>query len=199
MTLPLAVLAVASIAAGWIGTPAWPWLQSQLTGAPVAAHGLGEGLGLMILSTVLVGAGIAAGGWIYARTPRVDDRAPDPLARRFPRVFAALAARLWIDEFYAATFGRLLRGSAALAAWLERWVWGGLVSLTGRVAETTGEVNRAIDEDGLNTGFDRASDGLRDAAQRYSRAQTGDVQGYLRAVVVGLAVLALLLVWGGVR
>jgi hypothetical protein len=78
-------------------------------------------------------------------------------------------------------------------------VWGGVVGLTGRVAETTGEVNRAIDEDGLNTGFDRASDGLRRTAQQYSRAQTGDVQGYLRAVVVGLAVLALLLIWGGVR
>jgi hypothetical protein len=40
---------------------------------------------------------------------------------------------------------------------------------------------------------------LRRTAQRYSRGQTGDVQGYLRAVVVGLAVLALLLIWGGVR
>lgn len=199
MTLPLAALAAASIGAGWIGTPAWPWLQSQLTGAPVEAHGLGEGLGLMILSTVLVGVGVAAGGWMYARSPRVDERAPDPLARRLPGVFAALAARLWIDEFYAATFGRALRGAAALAGWLERWVWGGLVSLTGRVAETTGEVNRAMDEDGLNTGFDRASDGLRRGAERYARAQTGEVQGYLRAVVVGLAVLALLLVWGGVR
>ena len=169
MTLPLAVLALASVAAGWIGTPAWPWLQSQLTGTPVAPHGLGDGLGLMILSTVLVGVGIVAGGWMYARAPRSDDRAPDPLARQLPGVFAALAARLWIDEFYAATFGRLLRGAAALAAWLERWVWGGLVSLTGRVAETTGEVNRAIDEDGLNTGFDRASDGLRDAADPYNK------------------------------
>lgn len=199
MTLPLAVLAVASISAGWIGTPAWPWLQSQLTGAPVVAHGWSDGLGLMVLSTVLVGVGIAAGWWMYGRRPRVDARALDPLAQRWPRVFAALAARLWFDEWYAATFGRLLRGAAALAAWLERWVWGGVVGLTGRIAETTGEVNRAIDEDGLNTGFDRASDGLRHSAQRYSRGQTGDVQGYLRAVVVGLAVLALLLIWGGVR
>lgn len=199
MTVPLVVLAVASIAAGWIGTPAWPWLQSQLTGAPVAAHGIGEGWKLMVLSTALVAGGIAAGGWMYARRPRVDARAPDPLAQKIPGVFAALAARLWIDELYTATLGRLLRGAAALAAWLERWVWGGLVGLTGRVAETTGEVNRAIDEDGLNTGFDRASDGLRHTAQRYSRAQTGDVQGYLRAVIVGLAVLALLMIWGGVR
>jgi len=199
MTVPLALLAVGAIGLGWLGTPLWPWLQSRLSGTAVPAHGLGESLPLMVISTTIVLLGMGAGWWCYGRTPRKDARAIDPLARRWPAVYGALAARLGLDELYAATVGRLLTASAGLACFLDRWVWGGLMGAAGRTAEAAGEINQGMDEDGLNAGFDHGSEHLRSGARRYSRAQTGDVQGYLRAVAMGLAVVALLLIWGGVR
>lgn len=199
MGVPLTVLAVAAVGLGWLGLPNWPWLQRALHGGEWEAHALGEGVMLMAVSTGLVLLGVGAGWWCYGRTRRKDAKALDPLARFWPAGHAALAARLYLDEAYAATVGRLFGGLAGLAAFFDRWIWGGAVNAAGRTAETVGAVNRAVDEDGLNAGFDHSSEHIRGTGQRYSRAQTGDAQGYLRVVAVGLAVVALLLIWGGVR
>ena len=112
---------------------------------------------------------------------------------------AALAGRLWLDELYAATVGRAFAALARVAAFFDRWVWGGAVEAAGRTAETVGQVNRAVDEDGLNAGFDHTSEHLRGSGRRYAKAQTGDAQSYLRVVAIGLAVVGMLLLWGGVR
>ncbi len=37
MTIPLCLLAAGAIGLGFLGTPAWPWLQSALSGSPVGA------------------------------------------------------------------------------------------------------------------------------------------------------------------
>ena len=196
---PLVVLAVAAVGLGWLGLPNWPWLQTRLQGGDWPVHGLGEGAGLMVTSTALVLLGIGAGWWCYGRVKRTDARALDPLARSWPAVHAALAGRLWLDELYAATVGRAFAALARVAAFFDRWVWGGAVEAAGRTAETVGQVNRAVDEDGLNAGFDNTSEHLRGSGRRYAKAQTGDAQSYLRVVAIGLAVVGMLLLWGGVR
>jgi hypothetical protein len=103
------------------------------------------------------------------------------------------------DELYAATVGRLARFLAALAAGLDRWLWGGGVRLLALLGRTAGRIDREADEEGLNAGFDAASGGLRRAGRAYARAQTGETQGYLRAVALAFAVLALIALWGGGR
>ncbi|MBS0662717.1 MAG: NADH-quinone oxidoreductase subunit L, partial [Verrucomicrobia bacterium] len=201
MSVPLALLAVGSVVLGFAGTPACPWLQSRLAGTPLHSS-LGhllEGGGLMLLSIVLVGAGLGAGWVLYGRRLRTDPRAADPVEARWPRMFAFLGARLKIDEFYAATVFRLNAGLAALATFLDRWVWGGAVAALARLGEFGGGANRDFDEEGLNLGFDTVSESLRGTGQRYARAQTGEAHGYLRTVAIAFAILALLLVWGGGR
>jgi NADH-quinone oxidoreductase subunit L len=69
--------------------------------------------------------------------------------------------------------------------------------MLARLGEFGGTVNREMDEDGLNAGFDTMSESVRGAGNRYSRAQTGETHGYLRTVAIAFAILALLLVWGG--
>jgi len=103
MTVPLVLLAVCAIALGFLGTPAWPWLQSALSGAPVEPHSPPEGSGLMMLSIVLVALGLGAGWAVYWRNPRVKDTSPDPLASTAPGVIAFLGARMKFDELYAVT------------------------------------------------------------------------------------------------
>ncbi len=201
MTVPLVLLAVGAVFLGFLGTPACPWLQSRLSGTPL--HGnlehLWEGGGLMLLSIVLVGAGLGLGWWLFARTPRASATADDPLARSFPAAWAFLGARLKFDELYAVTVFPLVSGLAAVAVFCDRWVWGGAVSLLAWLGELGGTVNRRVDEAGLNAGFDTVSESVRGTGQRYSQAQTGETHGYLRTVAIAFAILALLLVWGGGR
>ncbi|MDR0354028.1 MAG: hypothetical protein LBI02_12040, partial [Opitutaceae bacterium] len=206
MTVPLTLLAACSILAGFLGTPAWPWLQQTLAGgAPVAdfaaaapaveiaaaapavaaPRGLAaiftEGGALMWLSIALVALGIGAGAALYIRRPRANAAAPDPLARRFPALWRALANRLYFDELYAATLGRLTTALAAFADILDRVIIDGLVRLLALLGRGIGFINREGDEDVLNNGFDRASETLRGAGRAYSRAQTGDAHDNLGA------------------
>jgi NADH-quinone oxidoreductase subunit L len=201
MTGPLVLLAIGAVVLGFFGTPACPWLQARLTGEPLhsSMEHLFEGSGLMLLSVVLVGAGIGLGWWLYGRKLRQTAQAADPLAVASPAVMAALANRLGFDELYAATVGRLNNGIAALAQGLDRWVFGGFINFLAQFGVFTGTVNRQVDEDTLNDGFNAVSESIRGSGQRYSRAQTGEAHGYLRVLAVAFIVLALVLVMGGVR
>src|SRR5213595_3621079 len=64
MTVPLVILAAFSILLGFIGTPAWPWFQSYLGAAHEEAAWSGL-LTLMLISAVVVFAGLGVGGLIY--------------------------------------------------------------------------------------------------------------------------------------
>src|SRR6185503_3390282 len=152
---------IGAVLLGFIGTPAWPWLQAKLTGEEIHAEPIFEGAGLMVLSIVLVFTGLGVGWALYGRRPRADAWAPDPLETKFPGAFAWLAAKLGIDELYAATLGRVNTFLAALASGLDRWVWGGVIAFLAWLGEFAGAVNRKADEAGINGGFDGVSESLR--------------------------------------
>lgn len=199
MTAPLVILAVCSVLLGFLGTPAWPWLQSALTGKSVEPRSLVEGASLIVLSVILVCTGLGAGWALYGRHLRQSSTAADPLESSWPRAFAFSGARFRFDELYAAVFGRLNRALAALSDWLDRRFWGGIVDLVGRFGETAGHFNRETDDEGLNTGFNAASEELRSVGKLYSRMQTGEAHGYLRIMAVGFVVLAILAMMGGAK
>ncbi|MFM1747553.1 MAG: hypothetical protein RLZZ188_1219 [Verrucomicrobiota bacterium] len=196
MTVPLILLAACAVLLGFLGTPWWPWLQRTLDPTFVSQPG---GFGLMALSIVLVALGLGAGWAIYTRPLRERASEADPLQRRNPRLFAALAARLGFDELYTATVGRLNAFTAALADALDRRVWDGAVRLLAGLGVFTGLVTRETDENLLNSGFDSASGGLRAGGRAYSRAQTGDTHAYLRYLAIGFTLIALAVLLGGRR
>jgi NADH-quinone oxidoreductase subunit L len=195
MTIPLVILAVCAVALSLLAWPS-PWLQHFLD--PKARTEAG-GAGLLVLSIVLVAIGLGSGWAVYGRATREKVSSPDPLAARVPGVIAFLGARMKFDELYAATVFQLNAGLAALADALDRYVWDGAVRLLARLGEFAGLVNRDADEDGLNGGFDATSEALRGTGKAYSRAQTGDAHGYLRAVAIGFVVLVLIVMLGGRR
>ncbi len=202
MTLPLVVLAICAIALGWIGTPAFPWLQAKLLGETEVHFRLSalfEGSGLMVLSIVLVALGSGAGLALYGRKLRERSTSPDPLAIAFPGVIAFLGARMKFDELYATTIFQLNSALATFADALDRYVLDGAVRFLARLGEFAGIVNREADEDGLNGGFDAGSESLRGIGQGYSRAQTGDAHGYLRVIAIGFVLLVLIVMMGGDR
>ncbi|MDF9832873.1 NADH-quinone oxidoreductase subunit L [Ereboglobus sp. PH5-5] len=191
MTLPLVLLAVCAIGLGFLGTPAWPWLQSMLEGIPadkIHGHSIFSEPGLMITSIVLVALGIGVGCALYYFLRKRNTTGElDPLEKAAPALWTALANRLYFDELYAATFGRLFDAIAWLSDAFDRHVWGGLINLIGGLGLFAGGVNREFDENTLNGGFDTVSEDLRKTGKAYSRAQTGDAHGYLRTMALGFA------------
>lgn len=200
MTIPLVILATFAITLGFVGTPAYPWLQAKLLGqTEIHGHSLIEGVGLMVTSIVLVAVGLGAGWAIYGRRPRADATARDPLAVRSPGAFAALGNRLGFDELYAATAFRANDALAAISDWADRYVWDGAVRFLAGLGVFTGHANRENDERTLNGGFDATSEKLRGIGQLYSRLQTGDAHGYLRTLAFGFVVVLLVVLLGGAR
>ncbi len=198
MTLPLALLAVCAVVLGFLGTPAWPWLQAKILGEhEVHGHSILDGAGLMLLSILLVAVGVGAGWALYGRRPRASATSADPLASKAPGLVAALAARLGFDEIYAATFGRANAALAALADWFDRQVLDGLVRFLVSLGTFIGWINRDGDERGLNAGFDTTSEKIRATGLAYSRAQTGDAHGYLRTLALGFVILLVIATLGG--
>src|SRR5438034_2696489 len=98
MTIPLIVLAVCAILFSVLLTPAWPWLESYLTGRPAHfdAHLLIQPM--IVVSLALVGAGVSIGIWMYRRAGEAD-----PLQHAQPALFRFLENKMWIDEIYDRT------------------------------------------------------------------------------------------------
>ncbi|HKO10431.1 MAG TPA: NADH-quinone oxidoreductase subunit L, partial [Acidobacteriaceae bacterium] len=142
MTVPLSILAIFAVFLGFVGTPAWPWFQSFLEGQRTSLDfgrfseaGLGP---LMVTSSLIVFAGLGLGWFLYGRKPIVNPADPDALERIAPPLFRALGNRLYVDEFYGATFIRLTRFASAFAAWLDHWIWGGAVRLVSWIVTGIG-------------------------------------------------------------
>jgi NADH-quinone oxidoreductase subunit L len=130
MVVPLQVLAVGSIVAGFLGVPAVlggsnfieHWLHpafehghhalAEVFAATVPGHG--TELALMGLS-VLIGVG---GILVATRFYEVGFAIPDRLAAAFPGVHRTLLNKYWVDELYDAVFvrGLVLGGGQALHA-----------------------------------------------------------------------------------
>jgi len=200
MTIPLVILAVIAVLAGFLGTPAWPWFASFLNGEEVrftpSALVAGRQLGLMLLSTVVVGLALFAGWRMYSKVAAQSRREPDPLEKSVPAVFRVLQNKFYMDEIYEATVIRLNGAFSRCADWLDRVIWAGAVNAVAGLTEVCALLNRALDELGINAGFDFGCEELREAGGFLSWAQNGRVQRYLRIGGLAVGVLALALIWG---
>jgi NADH-quinone oxidoreductase subunit L len=203
MTVPLVLLATFAMLLGFLGTPAWPWLQSFLDNEPasfnVAALFTPERLAMMLSSSAIVIAGLILSWWIYGRKPISDSHAHDPLAHAQPAAFAVLANAFYVDAFYRATFVRAANMLAVLSAWFDRWVWNGLVQTVSVIVLGIGYIDSFFDLQVFNTGFDESCRSVSYSARLLSRLQGGRVQLYLRAVAAACIVFVVLLLWRAMR
>jgi NADH-quinone oxidoreductase subunit L len=197
MTAPLVILAVFAVLLGFLGTPAWPWLQGflDLKQATVDFSQLGEGsmLGLMVASSLLVFAGLGFGWWIYGRKPIQHAADPDPLEKIQPALYRALQKGLYVDRLYALTVVKLTWWIALVASWLERWVWNGIPALVSALTKAIGWIDLSLDRWVVNKGFDEGCSGVAGGGRLLGKLQDGRVQNYLRLLAAAVAILAFLL------
>src|SRR6184192_1808635 len=192
MTLPLIVLAVGAIFFSVVLTPAWPWLESYLTGHPARfdPHLLIQPM--IIVSLALVGAGVAIGIWIYRRAGETD-----PIQHAQPALFRFLENKMWIDEIYDRTVIALSKILARLSDWMDRHVWDGLVRGVGAVGQFLARLTTGADERVINAGVDEGTIGAQGFGRVISRWHSGQIQTYLGAVALGMLALVLLYAWLG--
>ncbi|HXO20344.1 MAG TPA: NADH-quinone oxidoreductase subunit L [Thermoanaerobaculia bacterium] len=114
MTVPLVVLALGTVGAGWVGIPAalsfgrrldlfgrfLDPVIARIAGHPRTAGEMGIGLerGLMFLAILVAAGGILLARRLYTRGDGVA--ADDALARRQPRLHDLLAHKYYVDELY---------------------------------------------------------------------------------------------------
>jgi NADH-quinone oxidoreductase subunit L len=190
MTLPLIVLAACAIVLSIFLTPAWPWLESYLTGhaANFDAHLLIQST--LLVSLVLVSVGIGLGIWIYRRVGETD-----PLQRKLPALFRFLENKMWIDEFYDHTVIAFSALMARVSDWMDRHVWDGVVRGVGAIGQLLGALTSDADEGVINAGVDETTNTARGFGRVMSRLHSGQIQIYLGAIALGMLALLLFYAW----
>ena len=152
MTVPLRVLAMGSVVAGWVGIP---HVIGQYLGhlpnalehflEPVFEHpvklGAGHGTeavewGMMGLSVGLALGGMLLARWFYLQKPAL----PEQLMNRFRGLYITLLNKYWVDEIYDTLIVRPVKLISTYVLWkfVDVGVIDGIVNGTARVAQATG-------------------------------------------------------------
>jgi NADH-quinone oxidoreductase subunit L len=198
MTTPLWILAVFAVLLGAIGTPAWPWFKNFLEDHPAAlAWKVEPGFGALLLtSSAIVFAGLALGWWLYGnKSPRAEE--PDALQKAIPPVWTVLANRLYIDELYGATVIAFYYWWAKVADWIDRDIWGDMVSTVIWLTNHWARLNKFLDATMVDGAFDKGCEEIYSGGGVLARIQNGRGQIYLRLLAVAVVILAAILIWSG--
>ncbi len=162
MTLPMIVLGVLAVVAGYVNTP---WFGTFLgdwlvEGNEALGHGHVEGPAwIMIVATLVSLAGIFLAYLMYGK----KSLSRDWLSSRAPVTYSVLYNKYFIDEFYELTIVNITKFFSLFLKYIEVFIVEGIVSLVTQIVQMFGKTG--------------------------SRVHNGQVQMYGTVAFVGLAVL----------
>ncbi len=196
MTLPLVLLAVGSIAAGWIGLPEIlggshfaEWLE-PVFGAPHEVHAsasLEETL--MILSVTVAALGFYLAYLIYYKGRLAPERFSS-LAGGLP--YRLFYNKYYIDEIYQFLFvgGTLLL--ARIGAWIDQYIIDFIVDGSAKTTAFISWFNGLFDNHVVDWAVNKIADATFDAGDKFRKVQTGNINSYLY-VILGAVLLAMII------
>jgi NADH-quinone oxidoreductase subunit L len=204
MTIPLVVLAVFAVAAGWAGIPEAfpgiggilpPWFQT-FVGSMLGHHdGHHEAHSLVPLYTSL---GVALGGlllgWLTYRNFE-DCNQKDPLERLLGPIYTLLKNKYYVDEIYHFVFIKPAMEIARTFSYLfiDKGILDNIVHAVGYIGMGLGKIVRNWFDLPVINGFgDNVSDGARRLGSSLRSIQTGRVQQYMVAAMVLFAIIGIL-------
>ena len=194
MTLPLQLLAIGAIIAGFVGVPSAlggaNWIHgflepSFVAGAHVAEaeeHHYAIEWGLMALSVLVAAGAIAFAYRLYVQRPEESER----LASDFAGAHRVLTNKYYVDELYDATAVKGTMSSARGLWTVDRNVVDGAVNGTGWTTRASAWVSHVVDKyvvDGLVNLVGRV---CAEGSYRFRHAQTGLIQNYAFATLLGV-------------
>ncbi|UHA75674.1 NADH-quinone oxidoreductase subunit L [Paenibacillus sp. 481] len=144
MTIPLIILAVMSIVAGFIYTPFNSSFETWLTGQPAQEH---ANVVVMVVSALVGILGIGIGYLIYG--PKGSRR--DGWGDKVKPVYRLLERKYYIDELYHVVFVRSLQGIGQVLKAIDRWVVDGIVRLVTGFAVGIGRTSTRVQNGQLQT------------------------------------------------
>ncbi len=84
---------------------------------------------------------------------------------------------------------------ARVSDWLDRRVWGGAVAWAAWTFALWAQLNRFLDTNVVDGGFDKGCEELNVGGGLLARVQSGRVQTYLRILALAVVALAVILIW----
>lgn len=202
MTLPLVVLAVFAVCAGWVGVPkAFPglggvlpdWFQTFVGSMLGSAEHAEEGHSLVPLFTSLV---VSLGGlflgWLTYHNVKVGQA--DPLQHGLGALYPVLKNKYYIDEIYHFLFIRPAYWISEVftAQWVDRKLLDGILHGIGTAALWLGRKLRyAFDLPVINGAGDGMSAGVRGFGGALKIIQSGRVQQYMVTAMVALLLVGI--------
>jgi NADH-quinone oxidoreductase subunit L len=202
MTFPLVVLAIFSIAFGWIGIPEkFPliggllpnWLH-EFVGGTLLEHPEPVAFSYIPLLTSLVVAlgGLFLGWWVYRG---YKAGATDPVQKALGPVHTVLKNKYYFDELYAAVFIRPAEWIATVFTyqWMDRTVIDGVLHWFARASVAIGHFLRDFIDKPIVNGFgDWLAESTKKVGGVFRTIQTGRVQQYMILALVSIAAFSVL-------
>ena len=200
MTVPLLVLAVGAIAAGYVGVPAVlgegigipnaieHFLEPSFTAGEAEpaeeAHLLSHAteFGLMGLSVLLAIGGILLARRNYVQQPEVSEQ----WAQQWAGPHRVLTNKYYVDEFYGATVVRGTMTSARGLFAVDRGVVDGAVNGTGWTTIVLSWISHVLDKYVVDGIVNLVGNTCREASYSFRRVQTGLIQNYAFATLFGV-------------
>jgi len=164
MTIPLIILAVFSLAGGWVG---WPGLgEGHAFGYFVRLghfHEVEANWFLIILSTALALIGIGTAALFYLK----KTFSAEAVAQKIPFLYKLSLNKYYIDEFYLWVINHIIDGFGRILWWVDVVVVDGIVNGLAKLTRDSGDAAR--------------------------RVNTGNLQHYATIFFVGVIVLIMIL------
>ena len=199
MTVPLTLLAIGSVLAGWLGTPKlWNlpesfraferWLQpvfasAAVEAAPEGAHNPSLEWMLMGLSVAVAIIGIAVARYFYNNRPSI----PDSIESSCKPLYTVLYNKWYVDEIYDFLFvNGLGKGGGRVCGAFDRNVVDGGVNGAGWLTRFTSRVSIWWDTWIIDGAVRFGSFCVKMLSYPVCILETGRVQAYALFVVVGV-------------
>jgi len=143
MTLPLMILAVLSVAAGFASMPGEPWLAGWLRGVTLTEHA--DWL-VIVLSNAAAIAGIAVGYVLFRKRSETEAGESEPAG-----LYRVLQNKFYIDELYQAVIAAPYRALGNVLYWFDNYVVSGAVRLVSAVFVGIGRAGVRLQNGQLQT------------------------------------------------
>jgi NADH-quinone oxidoreductase subunit L len=187
MTVPLVILAVLSLVAGFFGAPFVEGGFKQLVHFGEEVHLAGFDFALAALSVGLALVGVLIGTSLY-RTYRERD----PLRRLGP-LYTLLERKYYLDDIYLRGIVRPVQYSiSAFVNWTNQHILDGIVNGSAWLTRRFGTGTDAVDRRVVDGAVNRVAIGAGWTGGLLRYVQSGNVQRYAVILFAGVAILAVI-------